>query len=131
LNSFAKKGLKILGGLLLLTSIAAGDQWVVLTKKQAEEAYKLLSHQKRVLFYCEPCGEERGQLVKIKEIKVEPFDIGDGKSDYYDITINGERIDLAYTYIPRGDGKWENVGMKLGYPTVEVSRYVDEKEVLK
>jgi len=95
-------------GLFLVTALQA-DQFAYIEPALAKKALAVLQKEADVYFFCEPCNEATGKIVRIKQ--VDEIDVNyEGR---HEVRINGQGIDLAYTYIRR-NGKWKNLAVELG-----------------
>lgn len=94
--------------------VASADQAICVTQKQAEKAAKFVKIGEEVRFYCAPCNDTGYKTVTVSGVSV-------GKDDVCDaaVTINDERVDLAYTYVKKGD-KWRNLAMLAGAEVSDV-----------
>jgi hypothetical protein len=114
------KRLFFIGFLFFLTLTAAhADQFAYIKPETARQALELLAKEKQVYFFCEPCNESTGQLVKID--RLETVDVN--YQGFYEVQINGQGIDLAYTYVMR-KGRWKNAAVELGLKPTGVSEEI-------
>lgn len=95
---------------------AHADQFAYIRPEIARKAVELLAKEREVYFFCEPCNESMGQLAKID--KVEAVDVN--YEGFHEVQINGQGIDLAYTYVMR-KGRWKNAAVELGLKPTGVS----------
>jgi hypothetical protein len=100
---------------LLMGSAAMADQCAYVTKAQARQAAKILASAERIQSLCEPCGETDAQTVQFADVKVRKT----GYENTYEVVLNGQGIDLAYTY---ADGT--NLGLILNCKAQGVSSYL-------
>ncbi|HMV35882.1 MAG TPA: hypothetical protein PKM44_00825 [Turneriella sp.] len=100
----------------LFVTAAHADQFAYIKPETARQAVELLAKEKEVYFFCEPCNESTGQLTKID--KFEAVDVN--YEGFHEVQINGQGIDLAYTYVMR-KGRWKNVAVELGLKPTGVS----------
>ena len=97
---------------LLAPGLALADQAEWVSKKFAEQAAKILKQQKNILEFCEPCKDTEKKIIPVEEVSIEPTE-----GDYWTVTVNGDGMDLAYTFI-EVKGKWVNVARKLRIPDI-------------
>ncbi|MFZ5628887.1 MAG: hypothetical protein ACOY5B_07135 [Spirochaetota bacterium] len=102
--------------LSLVLTAAHADQFAYIRPETARKAVELLAKEREVYFFCEPCNESTGQLAKID--KLEAVDVN--YEGFHEVQINGQGIDLAYTYVMR-KGRWKNAAIELGLKPTGVS----------
>ena len=107
--------------LLLSMSNVMADQAAYITLEQSNQAVQLLEGSQQVRFFCAPCGEKESQLVEIFSIEA----VHTGYENYWEVEINNQGIDLAYTYY-FVEGEWWNVARSLGIDVDGVPDYLDE-----
>ncbi|HRP68994.1 MAG TPA: hypothetical protein PLY93_05630 [Turneriella sp.] len=100
--------LTALAAFLLCSSLHA-DQFAYLDAPLAQRAHALLSKEKEAYFLCEPCGEKTGRVTTVHQVENRDA----GYQAFREIYINGEAVDLAYTYVRRGN-RWKNAALLLG-----------------
>ncbi len=101
----------------LVATNALADQAQVLSKEDAERAVELLKNIGELKSYCAPCSDQSVEPIVVKSVRVSGF--GDG----YEVSVNGEAVDLAYVYFPV-DGKWRNVAVALKVPVEDVPEFI-------
>ena len=89
------------------------DQCAYVTKQQARKAVIALLNAKEIHTLCEPCGEKVAKKVVLKSIAMAPT----GYQGTYEVTLNGEGVDAAYTFVNRS-----NLAFATGCPASDVSR---------
>ena len=114
--------LLVLAVSLIWTLSAFADQAAYITEKQAKQAVKLLKKKKRIKQFCEPCNDTEVETVEIETIEAVKTDT----EDYWEVKVNGQGIDLAYTYYEKKKNKWQNVAMKLKIEVSDVSEYLPD-----
>lgn len=96
--------------LLALSFNALADQCQWVTTASAKKAVNLIKKSKKtsggVLELCQPCGEGRAQEVRVNQIDI--LSTGDAQLTS-EVAINGRAIDLAYTFVDVGNGKFVNL----------------------
>ncbi len=108
-------------GILSVTALLIGsavavsaDQAICVTRKQAEKAAKFVKIGEEVRYFCAPCNDTGYKTVTVSGVSVGADDVCDAA-----VTINGERVDLAYTYVKKGN-KWRNLAMLAGAEVSDV-----------
>ncbi|ACK67091.1 hypothetical protein PCC8801_3110 [Rippkaea orientalis PCC 8801] len=101
-----------------VTLPAYADQCSYITKEQALRAVSLLDLKQMVYLFCEPCGEKVPQRININSLAVATVNY----QDFWQVSINGKGIDLAYTFIESSlDKKPINLAAIAGCPASDVS----------
>ncbi|MDJ0659349.1 MAG: hypothetical protein QNJ42_07630 [Crocosphaera sp.] len=107
---------------LFLTQIAYGDQCSYVDKEQALKAASFLKLNQLIYLFCEPCGETIPQPATIQSISVGTA----GYQNFWQLSINNQGVDLAYTYVPSSLGeKSINLAALAGCPAQDVSPFID------
>lgn len=96
------------------------DQAAYITQAEAEGAKYLLSQASTIKSYCAPCGDSTAIVVAVRQVDV----VHTGYEDFWEVQINGEGIDLAYSYFLEGT-LWKNIAIQMGIPVVEVPEFID------
>jgi len=121
---------------LLCASTALADQYAYVSLRQAVDAMKMLTEGSVVHSFCAPCNDKASIPIGIRLLEIGrvwegtsavPYRSSDGVS-YWEVSLNGQPIDLAYVYIRRGT-QWENLAMVLGLAVVDVPRYLAPSQV--
>ncbi len=105
-------------GVCLLFSLglpARADQAGRVTRQQADTAVVVLTDQKEIRTFCEPCGDTAPQVQPIKDLVLNKLE-----GDDWELVLNGKSIDLAYVYV-HVKGSWVNLAMLLHIPAENVS----------
>ena len=102
--------------IILACSLCFADQAAWITKKQAEAASAILLKAGTLRHYCEPCGDVGYRTEKIRTVA----SAAAGTGEYYEVSVNGAPVDLAYVYVLRA-GKWTNLAMLLNIQVSGVS----------
>jgi hypothetical protein len=103
---------------LLWCLSAKADQCAYITKEQASKALSSLNLSQTIYFLCEPCGEIRPTSSLIESLSIETV----GYQEYWQVTINGKGIDLAYTFVDAGiDNKLINLAAIANCTATDVS----------
>jgi MYXO-CTERM domain-containing protein len=112
---------------LLVPAIAHADQCAWMTQEQAIEGAKQIAVNgfgTNLLSYCEPCGDTQATAKPVKGIS---YNVVPDDPSYYQVKVNGNRLDLAYTYVlvdTDDDGKadtYVNAGSLAGCPVQDVT----------
>lgn len=101
-------------GLLFLAPLARADQCEIVSADVATRASQAIavSHG-RVLSYCAPCGDPEPRIAAA----VVPHEVHNMGTS---VVIDGNEVDLAYTYLEVAPGVFENVAMRTGCPAQDV-----------
>lgn len=97
------------------SSVASADQCQLVDSQVAARAVELARKSSSVIELCEPCrgGVQRG-----------PFSIEKVEIKNRQVEINGEAVDLAYTFLHTSGGEYTNLAMAAGCPAKGVSRTI-------
>jgi hypothetical protein len=109
----------LLGVAATLSAHAAhADQCQWLTERDiATRAARELARHPEVISFCEPCGDlAPGAPHRAMRVTLQPID-GNATS----VAIDGDEIDLAYTYVKASDQHYRNLAALSGCPTSGVS----------
>lgn len=90
-----KKILVSLTSVLMLASQANADQCAYVTKTEAEKAVKAIIETQTIQSLCIPCGESKAETIELESVGFRKVSAG----QYHEVMINGQGIDLAYTYV--------------------------------
>lgn len=106
-----------LAAALLFTagSLAAADQLAWISRADADRASEMITPGMTIRHFCAPCGDEDWRPETVETVEV----VSTGSSDYYEVKVNGEGIDLAYVYVPV-EGEYANLGITLGLEASDV-----------
>ena len=97
---------------------ARADQCQLVDADAAAWAVKLVKNG-MVVSYCAKCGDKAPKKPeKVARAEVKP----DGSDS--EVQINGQGVDLAYTYVQTGKTTWSNVAALVGCPTTGVQSFV-------
>lgn len=92
---------------LAMAGTAYADQCQWVQPNIAAKAKKALANHPKVLQFCEPCGDKAPGVPETADrIELVTPDPG-----YREMSINGESVDLAYTYVRTAPHTYENLGM--------------------
>lgn len=85
-------------------SIAQADQCSYVTKDYAQKTMNLLNSSlasdTKIVSWCAPCGETQADAKLKTPDSIQSVQIAyTGYQDYYEISINGKSVDMAYTYV--------------------------------
>lgn len=85
---------------------------------RATEVARLLPRGSRVLYYCQPCGDQQpGPWEIVDEVAI----VGSGTDARY-VRINGKPVTLGWTYYLAADGTARDVALQVGCPAEGVSQ---------
>jgi len=109
--------LLVLAAMLAARSARADQcQWLADPEIATRAAHELASHPEIVAF-CEPCGDAApGAPRKATNVAVQQ--LGDHATS---ITIDGDSVDLAYTYVKTSERQYRNLAALAGCATSGVS----------
>ena len=111
---------------MLFAGISFADVCYYITKDQAELGAKLLRINPNFVKYCSPCSEK--SKAKIRAEKVEARSVENDQ--YWGVFVNGENIDLAYTYLDIGEKNAISLANLSGCQTpYDVPRMIDITDV--
>lgn len=94
--------------------VSEADQAAWIKKSEANRALTLVQEAKGVRSFCAPCGDATWTPVSVQSTAVKKV-----SDDYFQLFINDQGIDLAYTYIKAG-GAWKNLAMETGLSVTDV-----------
>lgn len=94
-----------LGGLICLWVMAPistlwADQCQLIPKDQALQAIERLDVGDTIYEFCEPCGDRTPKPVSVRNLRVDTLEQG----KFWRVLVNGQNIDLAYTYVKSSIG---------------------------
>ena len=96
--------------LLLPAATARADQFHSTGSDIATKAKALLTKADSIVSLCSPCGEttpSRPEAIRSVELR----QLATGR---WNILVNGSARDLAYTYVHRGNDRYENIALLAG-----------------
>jgi uncharacterized protein (TIGR03382 family) len=104
---------------ILTPSLAHADQCAWVSKAEAISGARALgaTFGASMLEYCEPCGDTDPTSRIVKSVS---FSWADEARTFFEVKVNGEGIDMAYTYVQvdtNGDAKndtWQNLAVAAG-----------------
>ena len=103
---------------LALAGTAYADQCEWIDAKVAAKAQKQLASHPKVIAFCEPCGEKAPGTPEVAA----SVELGTPEAGYKDVRINGNPVDLAYTFVQTSPGTYKNLAMLAGCEATGVSR---------
>jgi tetratricopeptide (TPR) repeat protein len=112
---------------LLFASISSADVCSYVTKDQAELGARLLHINPNFVKYCAPCSEKSKTKIRAEKIEVRPVE----NDQYWAVFVNGENVDLAYTYLDIGEKNAISLANLAGCQTpYDVPRMIDISDVV-
>lgn len=112
---------------LLFASISFADVCSYITKDQAELGAKLLRINPNFVKYCAPCSEKSKTKIRAEKIEARAVE----NNQYWGVFVNGENIDLAYTYLDIGEKNGISLANLSGCQTpYDVPRMIDITDVV-
>ncbi|MGB1010591.1 MAG: hypothetical protein ACPGVP_12800 [Thiolinea sp.] len=109
-------------GLLLTATAAQADQCQLIPVEQAAKALNHLKPASEFVNFCEPCGNKdfyTQPVQKVKSMQVSQDEVSG--VTYWEISLNGKGIDLAYTFLRTADGSYLNMSKLADCPSQSVS----------
>jgi hypothetical protein len=106
--------------LLLLATISFADQQAWVSRGDADRAAVLLPAGSTMRAFCAPCGDETWTEIGVVQVDVSHT----GSGGFWEVQVNGEGVDLAYTYVEH-DRQWQNLALLLGLEASDVPRFLD------
>lgn len=96
----------ILGCLALAATPAWADQCSWNSKPVAEKALTYLKVGSIAQEFCRPCSDKMAKKITIATAESKQVD-----TNYYQVQLNGEGVDLAYIFVQqKGSKTWTNLG---------------------
>lgn len=94
----------ICAAIALTFNQAHADQCSYVTKEYAQKTMNLLNDslasETKIVSWCAPCGETKADAKLKTPESIQTVQIAyTGYQDFYEITINGKSVDMAYTYV--------------------------------
>lgn len=112
-----------LGG-TFVASEAQADQCAYINESQATAALRFVKPGMVVRAYCEPCGEHVPAASRATTVTTAVVRPAGMQGEYAEVAINGEGIDLAYTFVPY-EGDYVNLASLAECPAQGVSKKLD------
>lgn len=110
--------------LALVAPAALADQAQAIPPSYALHAKALLANAAVIKEFCAPCGDKRAVSIPVRNINV----VNSGISGFSSVEVNGNDVDLAYTYFLAG-GQWLNLAIAVGYTASGVPRAIGDDPV--
>lgn len=111
--------LLVLFAFIAISTPSFADQAACLYKSEAEAAVCLLRGAKKLRFFCAPCNDSMPITRTVESLRAVPIN----RDDLWEVQVNGEEIDLAYTYFLK-EGQWKNVAIETGIEVEMVPEYI-------
>lgn len=109
---------------LVLSASAFADQCSYVSGTMAKRATLLLQNGAEIASLCQPCGEKVSQAQVSVARKVSSGSVN--YQNYQQVSINGQGVDLAYTYVKVAPNRYVNVAMAIGCKTQGVSPVISK-----
>jgi hypothetical protein len=106
--------------LMISITNSFADQCSYVSYSTASVALKYLKNGMLIYGFCSPCGDRSATPIIIQDVR-----ISQPSSEYYQISINGEGIDLANIYVPIL-GSYRNLAAMARCPVSNVPEYLSE-----
>ena len=94
------------------------DQAAWISRDAAEKAAGRIEAASTIRKFCAPCGDAEWTAVSVRRVEVR-----NPSGDHHEVAVNGEGVDLAYTYLPT-DGRWRNLALALGLEVSGVPEFL-------
>lgn len=94
------------------------DQAAWISRDAAERAAGRIEAASTIRKFCAPCGDAEWIAVPVRRVEVR-----NPSGDYHEVAVNGEGLDLAYTYLPE-EGRWRNLAIAMGLNVSGVMEYL-------
>jgi uncharacterized protein YecT (DUF1311 family) len=107
--------------LLVAADVALADQQAWVARADADRAAALLPVGAEVRLYCAPCDDPAPTSLRVARVEV----ASTGYQELWELRLNGDPVDLAYTYVDRGQ-RWENLALLLGLEAQDVPRFLGD-----
>ena len=107
----------------LFMTVSAGafaDQCQLISAEQADRAALLIQSGSEIAYLCQNCGETIPNAEYTTARKVELRD----SYGYKEMTIKGQGVDLAYTYVKVAPRKYVNVASVIGCEAEGMSKII-------
>lgn len=88
---------------------AHADQCAYIDKDEVNKALTFLKIGTEYVEFCEPCGDKSLYFQRKDLSVVDTISVAKVDDEQWEITINDDDIDLAYTYIKQSDNKFWNL----------------------
>lgn len=111
----------LLMGLILssgFTSLAWADQCALISAEQAGKALDFLKPGGTIVEFCEPCGDK--DFYSKPRVIINAVEAA-AEKEYWSVTVNGQELDLAYTFVSNAEGSFLNVSKLANCPSDDVS----------
>lgn len=106
-----------------ITTSAAADQAEWVPRPVADREAALLRERSEVIVYCAPCTDQSSVRVRYAAVRVVQV-----TEDGFEVEIDGEPIDAAYTYVEIG-GVFRNLARAVGYDVDDVPDVLEPARV--
>ena len=109
-------------GLLMTASFAQADQCQLIPVEQAATALNHLKPESQFVNFCEPCGDKdfyQRPVQTVNSLQTNKDEVSG--QVYWEISVNGKGIDLAYTFLRTADGSYLNMSKLANCPSQSVS----------
>lgn len=102
----------------LVPAQALADQCEWVSAREAARAEEILAKHPTIVRLCEPCG----QTVPDVPRQATSVDVHATRTaGYHEVRVDGEAIDLAYTYVQTSPARFENLALLAGCPADGIS----------
>jgi hypothetical protein len=99
------------------SNTAHADQCAWIDADVASRAQAILAKSPKVIAFCEPCGDKvPGVPVAAKHV-----DVREPSAGFREVVVDGNGIDLAYTFVQTSASEYANLASLAGCPATGVS----------
>lgn len=126
-----KRSIKVVATLCLglFAQNALADQCAYVSKREASEAAalvkKLLKKNQSILAYCELCDDATPIKIKVQSVGIQNVNYPDNNGQpQYELLINGQGVDLAYTFVPTSSKAAINLSKAVDCTSDSVSAFI-------
>ena len=102
---------------------ASADQAAWISRSDAAKALRVLADAGEVIHYCAPCGDAAARREAVESIGLARVE---GQTEYWEVQVNGEGVDLAYLYFLHKGKRWKNAAMDASIKVSDVPKYLPE-----
>jgi len=106
---------------------AHADQFAYIRQNEVTAAMVVAINQEVVHIFCAPCGDVYSKPIRVAEISARR--VSEGSNSDWELLVNGEGVDLAYTYVAVG-GHWQNLAHLLGLDPIDVPGFLGVGELV-
>lgn len=102
----------------LSTLPVGADQAAWISQDAAQRAAERIRGVETLRKFCAPCGDKNPTPKPVGRVEVR-----NPSGEFYEVVVDGEGLDLAYTYLPE-NGRWRNLALMLGLSVTGVPEFL-------